>query len=128
MFLFPCEVLNSPRQKTTFFSNFCHLFPVLFYEWNTSTADRFPFLGFYSRNHFLEGGFTFQWRGIWFSVEWDFNFKRRCALLGTLALMGGWFSKNTYDGRREVFRDKETLIGVEYVSFVAFIRRIKTSE
>ena len=47
------------------------------------------FLGFFSRNYFLEGGFTFQWGGIWFSVEWGLNFKRRGAPLGALALMGG---------------------------------------
>ena len=45
------------------------------------------FFGFFSRNYFLEGGFTFQWGGIWFSVEWGLNFKRRGAPLGALALM-----------------------------------------
>ena len=47
------------------------------------------FWGFFSRNCFLEGGFTFQWVGIRFSVEWGLNFKRWVVPLGALALMGG---------------------------------------
>ena len=44
--------------------NFCHLFLVLFYEWNNynqvliTVSD---FFGHFSKNHFLEGGYTFQW-------------------------------------------------------------------
>ena len=45
------------------------------------------FGGFFSRNYFLDGGFTFQWGGIWFSVEWGLNFKRRGAPLWALALI-----------------------------------------
>ena len=54
--------------------DFCHLFPVLFYAWNTSINDSFWFLGFFSRNHFLEGGFTFQ-QGVCFSDGVLFIFK-----------------------------------------------------
>ena len=33
--------------------------------------------GFFSRNHIPEGGFAFQWGGIWFLVEGqDFIFKK----------------------------------------------------
>ena len=32
------------------------------------------FFGFFSRNHFLEGGFTFQWKGGCFSVSWELHF------------------------------------------------------
>ena len=52
-------------------SRFCRIcaivFPVLFYEWNTSINDSFQFCLVFSRNHFLEGSFTFQWRvcGEW---------------------------------------------------------------
>ena len=43
-----------------FLWNFCHLFPVLFYDWNKSITDSFWFFRGFSRNHFLEGCFTFQ--------------------------------------------------------------------
>ena len=43
MFLLPYEILNAPREKITFLCNFCHLFPVLFYELNTSINDPFQF-------------------------------------------------------------------------------------
>ena len=33
--------------------------------------------GFFSRNHIPEGGFAFQWGGLWFLVEGqDFIFKK----------------------------------------------------
>ena len=45
-----------------FFWSFSHLVTVLFYEWNTSIKDNFMILGgFFSRNHFIEEGFIFQW-------------------------------------------------------------------
>ena len=54
--------------------NFCHPFPV-FYDWNTSTNDRIRFFRVFSRNHFLEGGFTFQWGWVLF-FRWEgFIFK-----------------------------------------------------
>ena len=51
------------------------------------------FFVFFSRNYFLEGGFTFQWGGISFSVERGFIFKKRGAGLGELTLMGGGIFK-----------------------------------
>ena len=54
------------------------------------------FFGFFSRHYFLEGGFTIQWGGIWFSVEWGLNFKRRGAPLGALTSMGRKIFKKHY--------------------------------
>ena len=77
----------------TAFANSCNnshacifnlLFPVLVYEWNTSINDCFRLLGFFSRNHFLEGGFTLHWGGIWFSVEWGFILRGRVPHWGQL--------------------------------------------
>ena len=59
-FFFFYKNLNAPGHKITCLWNFCHLFPV-FYDWKKSINDSFWFLGFFSRNHFLKGGFTFQW-------------------------------------------------------------------
>ena len=72
-----------------------------------------PFFLFWERyfswNRFLEGGFTFQWGGIWFSVEsGDLNFNcvsvcvcvfltGRVAPLETLALMEEIFFKKSKD-------------------------------
>ena len=66
---FSYKILNAPSEKITFLWNFCHLFPVLFYEWNQVLMTVSNFSGFFSRNHFLEGGFTFQW-GVVFQFWW----------------------------------------------------------
>ena len=49
LFHFSYEILNVPSEKISFLWNFCHLFPVLFYEWNTSINDSYQFLGFFLR-------------------------------------------------------------------------------
>ena len=59
---------------------FLSSFPVFFYEWNTSINYNFQFLGFFSRNHFLEVGFIFQlgvasWGSISFHGEEMFQKK-----------------------------------------------------
>ena len=66
-----------------FLWNFWHLeFLVLFFEWSTIN-DSFWFFMFFSWNHFLGGGFTFQWRDVvCFSVG------------GTSFLSGGALFKN----------------------------------
>ena len=66
---------------------FCGIFATFFQSETQLLMTVSDLLGFFSRNYFLEGGFTFQWGGIWFSVEWGLNFKRRGAPLGALALM-----------------------------------------
>ena len=59
---FSYKILNAPSKKITFLWSSCLLFPVLFYDWNTSINDSFRFFfGFFCRNNFLEGSFTFQW-------------------------------------------------------------------
>ena len=72
---------------------FCGIFATFFQYYFMSETQVLmtvsDFLGFFSRNCFLEGGFTFQRGGIRFSVEWGLNFKRRDVPLGALALMGG---------------------------------------
>ena len=68
---------------------FCGIFATFFQSETQVLMTVSDLLGFFSRNYFLEGGFTFQWGGIWFSVEWGLNFKRRGAPLGALALMEG---------------------------------------
>ena len=40
---FTSEILNAKSTKITFLWNFCHLFLVLLYEWNTSINDSFQF-------------------------------------------------------------------------------------
>ena len=67
--------------------HFCGIFATFFQSETQLLMTVSDLLGFFSRNYFLEGGFTFQWGGIWFSVEWGLNFKRRGAPLGALALM-----------------------------------------
>ena len=52
-----------------------NLFPVLLYEWNTSINYSLRFLDFSSRNHFLKGGFIFQWGWIGFQLSEDLIFK-----------------------------------------------------
>ena len=60
LFHFSYKSLNAPSENIMFLWNFCHLFPVLFYDWNKSITDSFWFFRGFSRNHFLEGCFTFQ--------------------------------------------------------------------
>ena len=60
LFHFSYKSLNAPSENIMFLWNFCHLFPVLFYDWNKSITDSFWFFRGFSRNHFLEGSFTFQ--------------------------------------------------------------------
>ena len=52
--------LNVRSEKIMFLWNFCHLFPVLFYDWNTSINDSLWFFRVFSTNYFLEAGFIFQ--------------------------------------------------------------------
>ena len=47
--------------NSIFLWNFWHFFPVLFYESNIVLMTVFKFFWVFSRNHFLEEGFTFQW-------------------------------------------------------------------
>ena len=68
---------------------FCGIFATFFQSETQVLMTASDLLGFFSTNYFLEGGFTFQWGGIWFSVEWSLNFKRRGAPFGALALMRG---------------------------------------
>ena len=77
------------ERKPLFCGIFATFFQCYFMSETQVLMNVSDFLGFFSRNYFLEGGFTFQWEGIWFSVEWSLNFKRRGAPLGSLALMGG---------------------------------------
>ena len=72
MFHFSCKILIAPSDKITFLWNFCHLFPVLFYDWSTIINDSFQFFEFFFRNHFLGGGFPFQWG--WFVSQVFFFF------------------------------------------------------
>ena len=76
---------------------FCEIYAIFFQCYFMSEIQVLmtvsDFFGFFSRNYFLEGGFTFQWGGISFSVEWGFIFKRRGAGLGELALVGGGIFK-----------------------------------
>ena len=92
LFHFSYKKLNAPSEKIMSLWNFCHPFPV-FYDWNTSTNDRIWFFRVFSRNHFLEGGFTFQWGWVLF-FRWEgFIFKWVGAPWGVLVLMGGGFKK-----------------------------------
>ena len=61
MLHFSYEILNTSSEKITCLWNFCYLFPVSLYEWNTIINDSFRFWVFL--NKFLEVGFTFQWGG-----------------------------------------------------------------
>ena len=58
------KILNAPSEKILLLRNFCNLFPVLFYKWNTQVLMTVSdFLGFFSKNHFLEGALFINWRG-----------------------------------------------------------------
>ena len=96
--IFSNKLLNAPSEKkTTFMWNFCHLFPMLFYEWNTIINDRFRFFfSFFSRNHFLKGAFTFQ-------LEGDFIFK--CVFVGGGEAPHGGIS---FDGGRALKKVMKT--------------------
>ena len=95
--IFSNKLLNAPSEKkTTFMWNFCHLFPMLFYEWNTIINDRFRFFFFLSRNHFLKGAFTFQ-------LEGDFIFK--CVFVGGGEAPHGGIS---FDGGRALKKVMKT--------------------
>ena len=67
LFHFSFKILNATSKKIMFLWNFCHLFPVLFYDWNTSINDSFRFFRVFfwesfpgSEIHFSMGGFAFQ--------------------------------------------------------------------
>ena len=86
MFLFPYEILNAPREKTTFLWNFSHLFPELFYEWNTSINDRFRFFGgFFLGIISWKVALLFIWEGFAFQLS------RASILKGGVAHLGHWF-------------------------------------
>ena len=63
---FSFKSLNAPSEKIMFLWKFCHLFPVLFYDWNTSINDNYRFFLAFSRDHFLKGWFTFQMEELFF--------------------------------------------------------------
>ena len=75
-----------------FLWNFHHLFLVLFYQWNNynqvliTVSD---FLGHFSKNHLLEGGYTFQW-GVCF---WIGGISRGMPQWHALDLMKGFSKK-----------------------------------
>ena len=80
-------------KKIMFLWNFHHLFLVLFYQWNNynqvliTVSD---FLGHFSKNHLLEGGYTFQW-GVCF---WIGGISRGMPQWHALDLMKGFSKKN----------------------------------
>ena len=59
------------------------------------------FLGFFSRNHFLEGDFTFQWGGgevgCFSAGGFIFTCKRGCPMRG-IGFDGGFLKKRSQDG------------------------------
>ena len=73
---------------------FCGIFATFFQSETQVLMTVSDLLGFFSRNYFLEGGFTFQWGGIWFSFDWSLNFKRRGAHWGHWLWWEGRFLKN----------------------------------
>ena len=86
MFLFPYEIFNAPTEKTTFLWNFSHLFPELFYEWNTSINDRFRFLGgFFVGIISWKVALLFIWEGFAYQLS------RASILKGGVAHLGYWF-------------------------------------
>ena len=60
MFHVSYKILNYPSEKIMFLWNFCHLFPVFFMIEIQVLMTVPDFSGGFPKNHFLEGGFTFQ--------------------------------------------------------------------
>ena len=66
-FDFSYEILNAPSEKIIFFLEFQPIFfQCCFMSETQLLVTVLDFSRFFSRNHFLEGGFTFQW-GLVFS-------------------------------------------------------------
>ena len=66
-FDFSYEILNAPSEKIIFFLKFQPIFfQCCFMSETQLLVTVLDFSRFFSRNHFLEGGFTFQW-GLVFS-------------------------------------------------------------
>ena len=70
------------ERKARFYGIFATFFQRYFMSETQVLMTVSDFFGFFSRNYFVEGDFTFQWGGIWFSVEWGLNFKGRGAFIG----------------------------------------------
>ena len=86
--IFSNKLLNAPSEKkTTFMWNFCHLFPMLFYEWNTIINDRFRFFFFFLGIISWKGPLLFNWRGTSFLSVCLWGEGRHP--MGVSALMGG---------------------------------------
>ena len=102
LFHFYYKSLNATRKKIMFLWNFCHIFPALFYHWSTSINDSFQFFRVFSRNHFLERGFIFQWgKGMWCFLDGGTSFLSEGARHWRASvLMGGSRKKNCRMGKR----------------------------
>ena len=95
VFYFSYNILNAPSEKIMILWNFCHLFQCCFMRETQVLMTVSRFFGFFSRNRFMEGNFTFKgWGGWGFIFKWG----RGVALWGGISFDGGRVSKKSCDG------------------------------
>ena len=93
LFHFFYKILNAQSEQcsnSTLLWNFCHLFPVLFYDWNTVLMKVFDFLGFFL-------GFIF-WKVASLFNGWD------CFSVGMASFLSGGVHRGAMLLIGEVFR------------------------
>ena len=61
--------MNAPSEKIMFLWNFCHLFSVLLYNWNSSINDSFQFFQGFFWKSFPGKGLHYSIGGLLFSCE-----------------------------------------------------------
>ena len=87
-FHFSYKSLNAPGEKIMFLWNFCHLFPVLVYDWNTTINNSSQFFRVFSRNPILQRGFIYQWGEGYFSDGGSSFLSGGCPM-GSIGFDGG---------------------------------------